>query len=136
MKLKFKKSKNGKAFFLTLWRNGVHDYINPVRDWTIGLAVAILVFLCGVAYISFDFYTQFGAPKDTVYVESQSVGYRDVEVKKYAEQYIEKERVFNELRKDRSYVIEVIPESPVSTSTEMGTLSEESAELADIELAE
>ncbi len=133
MKLKFKKSKDGKAFFLTLWRNGVHDYVNPVRDWMIGLCVATTVFLFGVGYIAFDFYTQFGASDDAVQVESQSIGYRDVEVKRYAEQYTERERVFNELRTETAYVMNgvatsVAPKEEEAPSNEPG--------LADIELAQ
>jgi len=135
MKLKFKKSKDGKAFFITLWRNGVHDYINPIRDWTVGLFIASFIFLAGVGYIAFDFYTQFGASENSIHVESESIRFRDVEVKRYAESYSEKERVFNALRNDRTYVIEVEIEESADVLEEEGAL-EESPELADIELAQ
>ncbi len=132
MKLAFKKSKNGKAFFINLWRSGLHDYVNPLRDWTAMLAVATLVLMSAVAYIAFDFYVQFAAPPKAVDLPSQSLGYRDVEVERYADLYREKERAFNELRKNKVYV-----PTPVVEEVASSTLpSEEAQPLAEIEVGE
>ena len=132
MKLAFKKSKNGKAFFINLWRSGLHDYVNPLRDWTVMLAAATLVLVSAITYIAFDFYIQFAAPPKAVEIESQSLGYRDVEVERYADLYTEKERIFNELRKNKVYIPEPVIEEVASS-----TLTESEAQpLAEIELAE
>jgi len=121
MKFNFKQSKKNKVFLAKWWRDNMHEYLNPTRDWTIGLFVAVLLFVLGIGYIGFDFYIQFGAPKDIVYIETQSVGYRDVEVKRYAEQYDERERIFRELQQKKP-VLGITPENETG---ENGTIPKE-----------
>ncbi len=108
------------------------DFVNPARDWGAGLMIAALTFCCGVGYLVFDFNAQFGAASDSIVIESQPVIYRDKEVQSYAELYFEKERMFNDLRRQRQVVVPVqmnqLPETEVENS--------ENNPLAEIELAQ
>lgn len=92
-------------------------FMNPNRDWLLGLTVAAVLFILGAGYIAYDFYQQFGVPSQAVVVEEQPVVYRSDEVVQYAELYEEKEREFNTLRARRPYV-------PPATEPEEEVLAE------------
>lgn len=99
MKFSFKIFSN-KGSLATLFSKGGTGYVmNPVRDWTIGLMVATICFLVGVAFISYDFYTQISQdPKKDLVVESKPLVYKEKEVIRYAGLYAEKASTFNKLR--------------------------------------
>lgn len=80
------------------------EFVNPLRDWTIGFIAAVLVFVAGIAYAALDFYVQFGAPRTEVTIEQTPVQYREKEVLYHTELYRERERLFDELRRDRRFV--------------------------------
>jgi hypothetical protein len=104
MKFNFKDLKVRKNPALQGWKSGIQNYMNPSRDWTVGIGVATVLFLGGSVFIGFDFYDQFGAPARDVVAEIQPVVYQEKEVIQQAEVYDERERVFNMLRKSRVYV--------------------------------
>lgn len=79
-------------------------FMNPNRDWFLGLTAAVVLFILGAGYIAYDFYQQFGVPNQAVIVEERPVVYQGDEVVRYAELYEEKEREFNALRARRPYV--------------------------------
>lgn len=94
------------------------EYMNPVRDWTVGLGLGAMLFVAGVSFIVLDFYNQFGVTAPEAVLSEQPITYREKEVKLYAEQYAEKERRFNALRK-----VHVFHEAPVSESQDAGVES-------------
>jgi hypothetical protein len=94
--------------------------MNPLRDWAIGLSVAVLVFIGGISFIGYDFYSQFGSAGEEAAIEAQPVTYRDKEVRAYAEHYTEVENTFNKLRSNRAYVP---PPAQTASTTSDGALA-------------
>ncbi len=133
MKLHFKKSKTGRAFLINLWRSGVHDYVNPVRDWTVILGLATVTFLCGVLYTAYDFYTQFGAQNNSVSVPSVTPTYRDTEVRDLATFYASKETEYRTLTTTRT-IQYIEPEPTAAPSAQEDALDE--TPLAEPELGQ
>lgn len=64
-----------------------HAFVNPKRDWTIGLLVAVFIFCLSCAYIAYDFYTQFIIQPDAMIVEGSTIKYNETEVRRLAEIY-------------------------------------------------
>lgn len=126
MKFTFAKIKDAKSVLSTLKPRGHGDEMNPLRDWAIGLFLAVLMFLAGVAYIAHDFYSQFGQSNTQVVAEAQTVVYRDAEVKSFAEEYATKEKMFNALRSNVRYE----PPAPILEESE-DTEEEVTEPLAD-----
>ena len=81
--------------------SGTSNRLHSLRDWSIGLALAVLVFLGGVSYIAYDFYTQFITQTGDTFDES-SIQYHPEKVRRYAEEYKRKEEAFSELNTMRS----------------------------------
>lgn len=106
-----------------LWKSAFSDYVNPLRDWTIGLAAAALLFAGWSSYIAFDFYDQFIVPLEVENVATEGVLYKEKEVLFYATEYDEKEKIFEELRKDRTYLPPVV-ENVLEENTEAQSESE------------
>ena len=129
MKFELKKPNINSGLIAHLWKSSTRDLVNPTRDWVTGLSAAALVFVGGVAYIAFDFHTQFGAASDEQAIEVQPLIYRGAEVKAYAERYAQRERDFETLRKDRRYVPPPAVVVPADTVVEDG--SETETPLAD-----
>ena len=90
-----------------LWKNAFADYVNPLRDWSIGLALATLFLVSWTSYIAFDFYDQFIAPLEIENVTSEGVLYKEKEILFYAKEYDEKEKTFEALRKNRIDKIQI-----------------------------
>lgn len=121
MKLSFKLPGRADTSAMSVSRNAnVQGYMNPMRDWALGLCVAILFFLVGAAYIAFDFYDQLGGIA-TIEVEDapQPIVYRDKEIIFYADMYSKKELRFNTLRGEAPVV------APLATTTEDVVTDEE-----------
>ena len=96
--MKFNLSNFTKKKHLTLI--GVSDSssrLHSLRDWAIGLALAVVLFIGGVSYIAFDFYTQFGVEKEQV-TGGTPLQYNANKVHMYAEKYNEKERAYEGVR--------------------------------------
>jgi hypothetical protein len=110
MKLNFKFSLNNNVISRIL-KGGSHEYINPVREWLVGLMIAMIAFVSGIIFIALDFYEQLEASPDDVAVEH--FNYKETDVKYYADQYRQKEQIFNKMRKSSLYV----PPVTVSTTT-------------------
>lgn len=98
------------------------EFINPERDWSIGLGLAVLCFATGVGYIVFDFYMQFEVPQD-MNIDSKGIMYRPQEVEDFAQIFTAKESTFNELRQQ-------VHNIPIETleGTETGSITEPLAE--------
>ena len=101
MKLNLRKFKNfGKGNKNSFSKNR-GEIINPLRDWSIGLGIATLIFFLGIAATAFDFYSQFYITPYDSNLSEEPLVYRANEVKIYAEIYDEKEKTFNQLRLDK-----------------------------------
>jgi hypothetical protein len=103
-----RKSKKQTPFSVS--RRSTIGYMKPLRDWTVGLAVAVVTFLSGVSFITYDFYRQSGVPTQEVTAEYEPVVYQEKEVIRFSEMYEEKERAFNTLRERRVYITEPLQE--------------------------
>ncbi len=134
MKFNFSFKKNIEAFFHSLGKARTREYLNPMRDWLIVLSSLVIVFFGGVGYIAFDFYNQLDTQAENVTTEAKPAVYKEKEVIEYATIYTEKEKIFNELRKDRNFV----PVAPVEEAGNGADTSEEPVidPLAEIELAQ
>jgi hypothetical protein len=99
MKLNFKFGflKLKKTRSLDEWRR-INQHMNPLRDWTISIVVAVLLFIGGVSYTAYDFIVQLQATAPATSEKSKPVLYHEKEVVQYAETYTEREQTFNELR--------------------------------------
>lgn len=96
-----------------------HDIINPMRDWLYGLAVATLIFLGGVGYVTFDFREQFMSTTDVVLnTQGQRYNVKDVTYQSFL--YAEREEMFTTLRQS-------VSPSQNSTTTPQAEASDESA---------
>jgi|GEM_PF-2498073 len=96
--MKFNLSNFTKKKHLTLIGvSGSSSRLHSLRDWAIGLALAVVLFLGGVSYIAFDFYTQFGVEKEQV-TGGTPLQYNASKVHMYAEKYNEKERAYEGVR--------------------------------------
>lgn len=99
------------------------DYMNPLRDWAIGLACATTMFIGGVVYIGYDFYSQFTIVEVVTDTEKKIV-YPEKEIRNLADSYTDKEKNFNELREryKNTETFNPLPEGtedtiPVATTT-------------------
>ena len=96
--MKFNLSNFTKKKHLTLIGvSGSSSRLHSLRDWAIGLALAVVLFIGGVSYIAFDFYTQFGVEKEQV-TGGTPLQYNANKVHMYAEKYNEKERAYKGVR--------------------------------------
>lgn len=77
------------------------NLVEPVRDWMIGLSCCVVLFVSGVVYVVFDFYTQVDVSYESVEVSVEAVSYPERDVVYYAEEYMKKEESFNQLREIR-----------------------------------
>ena len=105
MKINIKKFRKAKKLFSKVFKKGSSpsELINPIREWIIGLSVAVVVFSSGIAFTAFDFYTQLVSQTEIV-IDEKPLVYRQNEVKFYAEFYDEKEQAFEALRLYKEYV--------------------------------
>lgn len=107
------------------------DYMNPLRDWTIGLCIATFTFLAGTAFIAYDFYTQFGVQTVTSDVAAQNnkLMYPKAEIFNLADSYREKESYFEKLRNARKAPL-TPPQATEASQNETGEapLAEEEGE--------
>jgi hypothetical protein len=113
-----------KIFKKTAKRKRV-ELIHPLRDWSIGLAIAVFGFFGGVTAIAIDFYFQLVSPI-TPEVEEKPLVYKEEEVVRYASQYNERAQIFNEHRSTQIY-IPIVEEVATTTEedSEKETLAEE-----------
>jgi hypothetical protein len=96
------------------------EFINPIRDWTIGLFTATVLFLTGVVFIALDFYLQFIAEPQAFVAEDQLVVYPEKEVRHYAELYRKKEENFNALHSIIPFpVVDAVVETQATTTPEV-----------------
>ncbi len=111
------------------------DYMNPLRDWTIGLTVAVIFFVGGVSAIIFDFYTQFGVNIGADDGNKKNIPvYSTSEVRTFARQYAEKSDEFEKLRKKSASAVSL--KQPFATTTESTPVSTEEPELNQSEQVE
>ncbi len=117
MKSNFKLPESITNIFASFFVKDEGDYTNAVRDWTLGLFIAVLLFFIGVLFIALDFYSQFGVVAEFTAQDTKTETYRDKEVKMFAEEYSEKQKTFNELRAE---VVAPTPEvlTPVTVEPE------------------
>lgn len=110
-------------------------FLHQSREWIHGLILSLFLFVIGISFIGFDFYSHFYSVKESVETPAQTVEYDERDVRVYAEKYDAKEEMFNMLRKSRQPVVVPVPVSvptPEATTTE----SEQVPPLADVELGQ
>lgn len=107
----------------TLKKRG--ELINPLRDWSVGLAVAAAIFCLGIGVTAFDFYSQFYVTTD-VEVGEKPLVYRGNEVEMYSEIYEKKEQEFDRLRSQ--IVVIPVQELPTETTSDEEALAEEAVD--------
>ncbi len=130
--LKFKTGKQKKVSHVTLEQSSAPEYTNPMREWTIGLGVAILLLVVGGVAIGFDFYKQFGAPSKPTSLEQKASEYNDAGVRFYANEYREREQAFGALREKRPQTVvtqPVVTEEDSSETSQDETIPEATSEL-------
>lgn len=98
MKLNLKRLKNFGKGIQNIHTQKYKDFINPSRDWLVGLFCAVVVFIGGMVFIAIDFYIQFEMPSNETIFDVQTMKYQDKNVIYFAEIYTEKEKTFNQLR--------------------------------------
>ena len=99
--------------------NRAHEYMHPLRDWTLALGTCTTIFVCGVLYIAYDFYVQFGIPNNDVSIDGKIIKYRDADVTTLAEEYTKRDTEFTTFRADHPVVLEEpIPEVATTTPEE------------------
>lgn len=89
--------------------------MNPLRDWSIGLIFAVVLFIGGVTMTLLDFYFQLVSPEIPEISEKPLI-YRQNEVVEYAEIYNQKVKDFNAARYSQEYVPP--PETPTESDIE------------------
>lgn len=77
------------------------EFVNPVRDWLIGLTCAFVILVCGVAYIAYDFHTQIIEREEGVTVSETPLQYDERTVLEQGSRFKEREALFNRLRNER-----------------------------------
>ncbi|HEU4677261.1 MAG TPA: hypothetical protein VFS75_00920 [Candidatus Paceibacterota bacterium] len=97
MKFSFHKRGKKKPSF-HLWKDGTSTYMNPSRDWTIGLVIASVGFVVGATLIGFDFYSQLRSEGADVPPQTSQMLYDQNGVTEYARIYSRREDAFNALR--------------------------------------
>lgn len=107
------KTHTGKKHLALVGESGSSNHLHPLRDWSVGLGLAVLVFIGGVTYIGYDFYAQFIIEAKEVSAESL-IHYHSEKVRMQAEEYDKREQKFNELRGGRK--VEVVVEESVSVT--------------------
>lgn len=74
------------------------EFVNPTRDWFVGLLGVIVCFCVGIAYIVYDFNMQVGADQDITLDGVDVISYPERDVLRYADIYKEKQAAFDALR--------------------------------------
>ncbi len=123
MKFSLKLPKRKKQSQVVIGQGSAPLYTNPVREWTIGLGVALLCLIGGVVGIAFDFRTQFGATSEEAAYEQKASTYQANEILFYAQQYTDRENAFNVLRKNGKG--EVVSETRTEVAVPEAVVSEE-----------
>lgn len=89
-----------REYFTKLFTREVGDYMNPMRDWTRGLFLAVFLLLSGFSFFAFKFYIQFGVPSVDSVAEKLPMTYNESDVRFYADMFVAREALFNELRQN------------------------------------
>jgi hypothetical protein len=116
MKWSLKKQKRASTTHSHAGRKGMH----PMRDWMIGLGVAVIVFAGAVTLIAHDFRVQFILPPELNATTTVEVKYSESDVEWYAKRFNEKDAHFNSLRAETRGSVPVVPsrgEAPVGTDS-------------------
>jgi hypothetical protein len=109
----------GKKHLALVGESGSSNHLHSLRDWSVGLGFAVLVFIGGVTYIGYDFYAQFIIEAKEVSAESL-IHYHPEKVRMQAEEYNKREQKFNELRGGRKAEVVVVEERAGDVSSETG----------------
>lgn len=127
-----------------------NDYMNPLRDWAIGLSAITMFLFLSISFVAYDFYSEFYLPQSEIEIQDTSIKYAEKEVLYYARVYDTQETEFAELRTKRPAVapipvpvpvpVETVPEpEPAAArteSTDPPVNNEESAGTTTVELAQ
>ena len=77
--------------------------IHPERDWLVGLAASVLLFVGGALYLGFDFLVQYESVDVRPVVDETVVRYRAVDAAHDLNEYRDRDAIFRSLRADRSH---------------------------------
>ncbi len=131
MKLSLKREKHPRLPFGGASRASLH----PVRDWLIGLSIASLVFLGGVAAVVYDFRIQFVLPLEATDTTAVSMKYSEQDVRHYAERFKARDLEFTRLRGIVAPVEDVAVEISGNTDETVPLADDESDEYTTPALA-
>lgn len=81
-----------------------HNFINPVRDWFIGLSIACMALIGGSVYIAYDFHEQFIETEEMVLLNETPLQYDEKKIHVWSEKFRMIEHTFENLRSDRVFV--------------------------------
>lgn len=101
--------------------------MHPERDWLVGFLTAVVLFLGGVAYAGFVFYSAWQYDPETLEVDVEAVTYERDLVRSVTETYEAREQAFRELRRDPVPAATTTPETEggeEEDSTEVGAEDE------------
>ena len=108
-----------------------HRIMHPVRDWTIGLAVTTIIFICSTLYAGYAFLVRSKAVDDEIRIESTVIVYKRDAAQEVMEEFSDRVSNFEALRSDRSNVVKlpalILPET-TEEETETDTLAEQPVE--------
>ncbi len=130
MKLGFKSLKKVKSPFAKRKREAAGDYMNPLRDWTIGLGIASVLFIVGIGFIFYDFKRQFSEGFELDAQESEIPRYSAGVVREFARVYTDRQTRFEQLRS-----VKATPTAEVvDTSTSTISVEKENAQSSSVSL--
>ena len=98
MKFNFNSIKKFGSNIQKISKQRYNDFFNPEHDWVRGLAGVTIMFIGGIVYTISQFYLQWGIPNEIAVDDTEVLNYREQDVIYFANQYTEKEKIFNELR--------------------------------------
>ncbi len=123
-----KTSKQIRDFISKFKKRNTGELSDPVYYWVLGLIFAFVIFLVGVVFIISDFRAQFNSSDSENSTSEKPILYAEKEIKEYAELYRKKEEVFNELRKNKQVIEQivapVVEEAPLEEATSTTPLAE------------
>lgn len=96
--------------------------VHPMREWTFGICISVLVFSLLAIYSGFTFYNYYEGVESSGFQDVSVVLYEQKRVEAVLTQYEERQRTFVNLRGDRSH-------AAVNPPVTIGEITD--AELAD-----
>lgn len=96
------------------------EFVNPGRDWFVGLVLAMIMLAGGGAYIMYDFHTQVIEHEGNVTITEAPLQYDERAVLEQSNRFKEREITFTRLRNERMGTVYIekptVTEEPQSSN--------------------